>query len=303
MEGQTAADRRDVLRILLSLICDLKSKATAITEGAIAPVGFMMEADTDDGVRMHAAQVLASLLTVYQGRLMVESTGVVANLRKALFDASGAVRFEASRAILSLSDDILGVRTIVENKLVADIVSAIDDTTPAVQEVALHALANVLREDDAAIVVGLEKQLVSTLVKLLKQGDVADELVRYATLCLQHVASLREGKESIIRDGACYILTLLLDHPYEAVRAAAAGCMMSTSINIEAKSILNELALAKLGELVLHDPDDTARHHATATLQHICELPAGREALLTQLGHGDGRAVVALVLGDPTYFK
>lgn len=301
--GTTAADRRDALRILLSLICDLKSKATAITEGAIAPVGFMMEADKDDGVRMYAAQVIGSLLTVYQGRLMVESTGVVSNLRKALFDASGAVRFEAARAILSLSDDIMGVRTIVENKLVADIVMAIDDTTPAVQEVSLHALANVLREDDSAIQVGLEKHLVATLVKLLKQGDVADELVRFATLCLQHVASVHEGKESIIRDGACFVLTLLLDHPYEAVRAAAAGCMMSTSINIEAKSVLQDLALAKLGQLVLQDPDDTARHHATATLQHICELPAGREGLLKQFGHGDGRAVVALVLGDPTYFK
>jgi len=89
--GSSAADRRDALRILLSLIGDLKAKATAITEGAIAPVGFMMEADQDDGVRSYAAQVLSSLLSVYQGRLMVESTGVVANLRKAMFDSSRAI--------------------------------------------------------------------------------------------------------------------------------------------------------------------------------------------------------------------
>ena len=47
------------------------------------------EADQDEGVRANAAQVLGSLLTVYQGRKMVESTGVVSNLRKALFDSSG----------------------------------------------------------------------------------------------------------------------------------------------------------------------------------------------------------------------
>merc|ERR1711939_727443 len=47
----SATDRRDALRILLSLICDLKAKSTAISEGAIAPVGFMMEADLDEGVR------------------------------------------------------------------------------------------------------------------------------------------------------------------------------------------------------------------------------------------------------------
>merc|ERR1711977_238705 len=99
---------------------------------------------------------------------------------------------------------------------------------PAVQETSLHALANVLREDDSACQVALEKNLVSTLVKILKQGDLADELVRYATLCFQHVSNLHEGKQRILHDGACYLLTLLLDHPYEAVRAAAVGCMMST---------------------------------------------------------------------------
>eukprot|EP00658_Telonema_sp_P-2_P074629 TRINITY_DN638_c0_g1_i8.p1 TRINITY_DN638_c0_g1~~TRINITY_DN638_c0_g1_i8.p1 ORF type:complete len:367 (-),score=92.63 TRINITY_DN638_c0_g1_i8:255-1355(-) len=298
-----AADRRDALRILLSLICDLKSKATAITEGAIAPVGFMMEADRDDGVRSYAAQVLGSLLSVYQGRLMAESTGVVANLRKAMFDSSSAVRFEACRAILSLTDDIMGVNTVVENKLVVDIVAALDDVTPAVQEVALHALSNVLREEDSATEVALGKSLVSTLLKILKQGDLADDLVLYTTLCLQHVGNLREGKERILRDGAIPLLTLLLDHPYESVRAAAVGCMMVTSINVQAKAEMKDVALVRLGQLVLEDPDDTARHHATATLQHICELPAGRQALVDTFGHGEGRAVVALVLGDPTYFK
>jgi len=298
-----ATERRDALRILLSLICDLKSKATAITEGAIAPVGFMMEADQDEGVRASAAQVLASLLTVYQGRKMVESTGVVTNLRKALFDQSEAVRFESCRAILSLTDDIIGVNIVVEHKLVVDIVSALDDTTPAVQETALHALANVLREDDSAIKSALDKSTVATLLKLLKQGDVADQLVLYAVLCLQHLGNSHEGKERILRDGALTIVNLLLDHPYEAVRAAAAGCMMVVSINVEAKGVLKDLAMVKLGHLVLEDPDDTARHHATATLQHICELPAGREALVELFGVGEGRAIVALVLGDPTYFK
>ena len=57
-------------------------------------------------------------------------------------------------------------------------------------------------------------------------------------------------------------------------RAAAAGCMMVVSINVEAKGVLKDLSMLKLGHLVLEDPDDTARHHATATLQHICELPS-----------------------------
>jgi len=197
----------------------------------------------------------------------------------------------------------MGVRTVVENKLVVDIVSALDDETPAVQEIALHALSNVLREDDSATTVSLEKGLVSTLIKLLKQGDVADQLVWFATLCLQHVGNVREGKERLLRDSACPLLVLLLDHPYEAVRAAAAGCLMVVSINVEAKKELTKMALLRLGQLVLEDPDDTARHHATATLQHICELPAGREALVATFGQGEGRAVVALVLGDPTYFK
>ena len=34
-----------------------QAKSTAISEGAIAPVGFMMEADLDEGVRSYAAQV------------------------------------------------------------------------------------------------------------------------------------------------------------------------------------------------------------------------------------------------------
>merc|ERR1712028_134527 len=157
-----ATERRDALRILLSLICDLKSKATAITEGAIAPVGFMMEADQDEGVRASAAQVLGSLLTVYQGRKMVESTGVVSNLRKALFDSSEDVRFESCRAILSLTDDIIGVNIVVEHKLVVDIVAALDDVTMAVQETALQALANVLREDDSAIKTALDQSVVAT---------------------------------------------------------------------------------------------------------------------------------------------
>ena len=53
-----------------------------------------------------------------------------------------------------------------------------------------------LREDDSAILTSLEKHLVATLVKILKQGDVADKMVLYATLCMQHVGSLHEGKES-----------------------------------------------------------------------------------------------------------
>merc|ERR1712166_1503035 len=299
----SAADRRDALRILLSLICDLKAKSTAISEGAIAPVGFMMEADQDEGVRANAAQVLGSLLTVYQGRKMVESTGVVSNLRKALFDSSEDVRFKSCGAILSLTDDIIGVNIVVEHKLVIDIVAALDDVTMAVQETALQALANVLREDDSAIKTALDQSVVATLLKLLKQGDVADKLVHYATLCLQHLGNIHEGKERILRDGALSIVHLLLDHPYEAIRAAAAGCMMVVSINVEAKGVLKDLSMLKLGHLVLEDPDDTARHHATATLQHICELPAGREALVDAFGVGEGRAIVALVLGDPTYFK
>ena len=78
---------------------------------------------------------------------------------------------------------------------------------------------------------------------------------------------------------------------------------MVVSINVEAKGVLKDLSMLKLGHLVLEDPDDTARHHATATLQHICELPSGREALVDAFGVGEGRAIVALVLGDPTYFK
>merc|ERR1711861_41157 len=69
------AASEDSSDILLSLICDLKAKSTAISEGAIAPVGFMMEADLDEGVRSCAAQVLGSLLSVYQGRVAVETTG------------------------------------------------------------------------------------------------------------------------------------------------------------------------------------------------------------------------------------
>merc|ERR1719446_806833 len=165
----SATDRRDALRILLSLICDLKAKSVAISEGAIAPVGFMMEADNDEGVRAYAAQVLGSLLSVYQGRVAVETTGVVANLRRALQDSVGQVRLEACQAVLSLSDDIMGVRTIVENGLVVDLVKTLDDAAATVQEVAFHALSNVLREDDAAIEQALANQMVATVVKILKQ--------------------------------------------------------------------------------------------------------------------------------------
>eukprot|EP00657_Telonema_sp_P-1_P008954 TRINITY_DN3151_c0_g1_i2.p2 TRINITY_DN3151_c0_g1~~TRINITY_DN3151_c0_g1_i2.p2 ORF type:complete len:104 (+),score=32.11 TRINITY_DN3151_c0_g1_i2:243-554(+) len=56
--------------------------------------------------------------------------------------------------------------------------------------------------------------------------------------------------------------------------------MMATSINVEAKRVLMESSMVRLGQLVLEDPDDTARHHATATLQHICELPDGQRALV-----------------------
>merc|ERR1711988_898833 len=198
----SAADRRDALRILLSLICDLKAKATAITEGTIAPVGFMMEADMDEGVRAYAAQVLASLLSVYQGRLAVETTGVVANLRRALQDPIAQVRLEACKAVLSLSDDIMGVRTIVDNQLVVDLVKALDDETPTVQEVAFHTLSNVLREDDSAVLTVLQHEMVATMVKVLKQGDLADELVLFASLCMQHVASLHEGKKTA-HEGWC----------------------------------------------------------------------------------------------------
>merc|ERR1711988_641874 len=171
----SATDRRDALRILLSLICDLKAKSTAISEGAIAPVGFMMEADLDEGVRAYAAQVLGSLLSVFQGRVAVETTGVVANLRRALQDPMGQVRLEACRAVLSLSDDIMGVRTIVENGLVVDLVKALDDATATVQEVAFHTLSNVLREDDGAIEQALQNNMVAAIVKILKQGELADE--------------------------------------------------------------------------------------------------------------------------------
>jgi len=299
----SATDRRDALRILLSLICDLKAKSTAISEGAIAPVGFMMEADLDEGVRAYAAQVLGSLLSVFQGRVAVETTGVVANLRRALQDPMGQVRLEACRAVLSLSDDIMGVKTVVENGLVVDLVKALEDAMAIVQEVALHTLSNVLREDDQAIQTAIQNQMVATLVKLLKQGEVADELVLYATLCLQHIANLAEGKERELKDAAVPILTLLLDHDYEKVRAAAAGTLMTITINIEGKKVVREHAMERLGVLVLQDPDDTARHHATAAMQHICEDPNGRKELLELFGQGEGRAVVALVLGDPQYFK
>jgi len=299
----SAADRRDALRILLSLICDLKAKSTAISEGAIAPVGFMMEADLDEGVRSCAAQVLGSLLSVYQGRVAVETTGVVANLRRALQDPMGQVRLEACRAVLSLSDDIMGVRTVVENGLVVDLVKALDDATATVQEVAFHTLSNVLREDDSATEQALANQMVATVVKILKQGDLADELVLFATLCLQHIANLHEGKERELKDGAVPILTLLLEHYYEKVRAAAAGTLMVITINVHGKKVVMDNAMETLGMLVLQDPDDTARHHATAALQHICEAPDGRKQLIERFGQGERRSVVALVLGDPQYFK
>ena len=132
------------------------------------------------------------------------------------------VRFKSCGAILSLTDDIIGVNIVVEHKLVVDIVAALDDTTMAVQETALQALANVLREDDSAIKTALDKSVVATLLKLLKQGDVADKLVHYATLCLQHLGNIHEGKERILRDGALSIIHLLLDHPYEAIRCVPA---------------------------------------------------------------------------------
>ena len=247
--------------------------------------------------------MLASLLSVYQGRVAVETTGVVANLRRALQDPMGQVRLEACRAVLSLSDDIMGVRTIVENGLVVDLVRALDDSTATVQEVAFHTLSNVLREDDTAIEQALTNGVVPTLVKILKQGELADELVLYATLCLQHMANIHEGKQKQLDDGAVPILTLLLEHYYEKVRAAAAGTLMVLAINIHGKLAIKEHAMERLGMLVLQDPDDTARHHATAALQHVCEAPAGRQALIDMFGQGEGRSVVALVLGDPQYFK
>lgn len=301
--GVSAADRRDALRILLSLICDLKAKATAISEGAIAPVGFMMEADLDEVVRSYAAQVLGSLLSVYQGRVAVETTGVVANLRRALQDSVGEVRLEACKSILSLSDDIMGVRTIAENGLVVDLVKALDDELSTVQEVALQTLSNILREDDNAIVQALENEMVTTVVKMLKSGDVADQLVLFATLCMQHMANLHAGKERMISDGAVPLLTLLLEHYYDKVRTAAAGTLMVVTVNIQGKTVVKEHAMERLGLLVLNDPDDTARHHATAALQHICEHPQCRKDFLAMFGQGEGRAVVALVLGDPAYFK
>jgi len=170
-------------------------------------------------------------------------------------------------------------------------------------EVALQTLSNVMREDDNAIVQALENEMVATLVKILKSGDVADQLVLFAGLCMQHMANLHAGKEKMIRDGAVPILTLLLDHYYDKVRTSAAGTLMVITVNIEGKSVVKEHAMERLGLLVLHDPDDTARHHATAALQHICEHPQGRKDFLAMFGEGEGRGVVALVLGDPAYFK
>merc|ERR1712100_653861 len=115
----------------------------------------------------------------------------------------------------------MGVRTVVENGLVVDLVKALDDVNCTVQEVALHTLSNVLREDDAAIETALKNEMVATLVKLLKQGAVADELVLYATLCLQHIANLHDGKKQQLKDRAIPVLTLLLEHHYEKVREAA----------------------------------------------------------------------------------
>lgn len=105
------------------------------------------------------------------------------------------------------------------------------------------------------------------------------------------------------QDGAVPLLTLLLEHYYERVRAAAAGTLMVITINIQGKKVVREHAMERLGLLVLQDPDDTARHHATAALQHICEDPNGRKSLIEMFGQGEGRSVVALVLGDPQYFK
>lgn len=241
---------------------------------------------------------------MYQGRVAVETTGVIANLRRALQDTNGEVRLEACKAVLSLSDDIMGVRTVSENGLVVDLVKALDDESATVQETAFHTLSNVLREDDAAIQQALGNEIVATLVKILKsQGPLADELVYYATLCLQHIANLHEGKEKALRDGVVPLLTLLLDHYYDKVRAAAAGTLMVITVNVEGKKLVKEHAMERLGLLVLQDPDDTARHHATAALQHICEAPQGRKDLVEMFGEGEGRSVIALVLGDPQYFK
>jgi hypothetical protein len=78
---------------------------------------------------------------------------------------------------------------------------------------------------------------------------------------------------------------------------------MVITVNVQGKALVQEHAMERLGLLVLHDPDDTARHHATAALQHICEAPQGRKDLVAMFGQGEGRAVIALVLGDPQYFK
>jgi hypothetical protein len=95
---------------------------------------------------------------------------------------------------------------------------SLGDEAATVQEVAFHTLSNVLREDDSAITQALSNEMVATLVKILKKGDVADELVLYATLCLQHMANLHEGKERELRDGAVPLLALLLDHYYDKVQ-------------------------------------------------------------------------------------
>ncbi|TPX63622.1 hypothetical protein SpCBS45565_g06472 [Spizellomyces sp. 'palustris'] len=232
---------------------------------------------SDVTVRQKATECLKVLGGHAIGRASMVQCSTLVPLSKLFDDPDPLVRKTIHTTFSYITLHASGVTSLLHSILFDPLIQKLPHEALDIQLVILDTCYNCIRLGKAPFMPrdALEAGAMEVFTKMLRVGCVKDVAVRVAD-CVMVLSHYHEGKKLACQLNTIPVLIDLLHNKHSSVRAAAAGALMSITIDVEAKRIVvRENALPVLMDL-LKDKNQLLVLNAVKTITNCAEDYRGR---------------------------
>ncbi|KAH6586189.1 hypothetical protein BASA50_000654 [Batrachochytrium salamandrivorans] len=268
--------RQKALMSLSDLCHSPENTVQGIQKGLVTHLNLFLSID-DATCKLKATELLHTISGHAIGRTDIIDSNILESFLKLFTDSNDLVRKHIYGTLSRISTQKKGVVNILQSKLFVPIILRLALERMEVQISILETCYNCIRlGDDVEISkLALENGAMEEFTDILRKslsGKVKVEACR----CIMMLSFYHEGKRAATtKDTMLVLIALLRDHKSD-VRAAAAGALMSITIDCDAKRIMiRENALKVLASL-LSDSNELVQLNAIKTITNCAEDYSGR---------------------------
>ncbi|KAI8908308.1 armadillo-type protein [Gorgonomyces haynaldii] len=271
MDSIQLVDKQRALVLMSQLLHDPQTIALAIKEKIIRILSnFLVSKDLVS--RQKASECIALISRHHRGRLALLEANIIGQLGPLFKDENTLVKWHCSQIVLLLSAQKQGADQAMQAGLYSLLIQLLNGERMDLQASYLEIMRNMIRsaQPDVFPKLALETKSLDVLTDLASKS-LTTQVVVGSCECIMMLCFYHELKAEAVQSNVISPLGLLLRHNKSEARAAAAGALMTISINCEAKKqMVREGHLDTLVSL-LDDKNEVVLLNAIKAIENVAE--------------------------------